>query len=266
MAKGKEGYCHICGKFGKLSFEHIPPHSMGNDKPTKSYKVADIAEMNRSLSLDGRQGLRYHQQQKGIGFQTLCPSCNSYLGKHYVKPYTGCIRELGSIIASEKDDPASVGIHLEAHEINILAFFKHVVSNFCSTTQPNSLLDCKEFLLDCESNDFPSRLRLFMFAVPKADAFVSSGWVRLLLNEDGPKVATLAFIAHYPVGFYLLDADATTAEIDSRRYGCEITPMARQPWGAKPDFALDLPYMTIDGSIPVPITPVDARRPFTVAS
>ncbi len=51
--------CRICHEFGKLSFEHILTHSIGNDKPTKSYKVADIAEANHSLSLDGRHGLRY---------------------------------------------------------------------------------------------------------------------------------------------------------------------------------------------------------------
>ena len=68
-------------------------------------------------------------------------------------------------------------------------------------------------------------------------------------------MVTLAFIASFPVGFYLLDTEMTTARIDSPSYGCEITPMAHQPWGAKPGFTLELPYMTISNSIPTPIKP-----------
>lgn len=64
-----------------------------------------------------------------------------------------------------------------------------------------------------------SRLLLFMFVIPKADVFVSSGWVQLLLNENGPKMATLAFIASFPVGFCSFDTDATAAKIGPRKCG-----------------------------------------------
>ena len=33
MAKAPEGPCHICGKYGKLSFEHSPPEAAFNDRP-----------------------------------------------------------------------------------------------------------------------------------------------------------------------------------------------------------------------------------------
>lgn len=36
------GRCHICGREGKLSFEHIPPRSMGNDHSVRSYRGVDI--------------------------------------------------------------------------------------------------------------------------------------------------------------------------------------------------------------------------------
>ncbi len=31
--KRREGTCHICGCYGPLSFEHIPPHAAFNDRP-----------------------------------------------------------------------------------------------------------------------------------------------------------------------------------------------------------------------------------------
>ena len=226
---------------------------MGNSKPAKSYRVVDIAEKYSTLNPKSTDGVRYHQQQRGVGFETICSNCNSYLGSHYVKAYTGCIGELGALLQEAKDYKDMAGIHLEAHNVPVLAFIKHVISNFCSTTQPGTMLDCRDFLLDCENRNLPDRYRLFMFAVPESGTFVSSGWTQILFNEGDLKTASLAFIATHPAGFYLYDTEASTAKPDPARYGCEITPMAKQPWGAEPRFELDLPYMTISNSFPVPI-------------
>ena len=253
MASKKSGVCHICGKEGPLSFEHIPPHSMGNSKPTKVYRVADIADTHHTLSIANIDGIRYRQQQRGIGFQTICSSCNSYLGKHCVNAYTGCVTELGAILRESKGDQGCTGIHLEGHNVPVLAFFKHVVSNFCNTTQAGTMLDCREFLLDCKSNAFPERYRVFMFALPEDGSLVSSSWMQLWFDKDGIKTARLAFIAMPPVGFYLYDVESSTAMPEASQYGCEITSMASQPWEARPGFSLDLPYMTVVDLIPVPI-------------
>ena len=32
--KDEKGYCHICGEFTKLTFEHIPPHKAFNYTPS----------------------------------------------------------------------------------------------------------------------------------------------------------------------------------------------------------------------------------------
>ena len=256
MSANKSGICHICGNEGPLSYEHIPPRSMGNSKPAKSYRVGDIAEKHGTLDVKRTDGVHYYQQQRGVGFETICRNCNSYLGRHYVKAYTGCISELGTLLQKSMDDEGCTGIHLEGHNVPVLAFIKHVISNFCSTTQPGTMFDCRDFLLDCESRNLPDRYRLFMFVIPKGGPFVSSGWTEIILNESGLKTANLAFIATYPVGFYLYDTETSTVEPDPVRYGCEITPMAKQPWGAEPRFCLDLPYMTINNSIPVPISQI----------
>lgn len=51
MSTNRTGICHICGNDGPLSYEHIPPRSMGNSKPVKSYRVADIAEKHGSTNV-----------------------------------------------------------------------------------------------------------------------------------------------------------------------------------------------------------------------
>lgn len=40
MKKNQEGYCHICGKYGKLTFEHIPPEKALNNSKAMSTRVS----------------------------------------------------------------------------------------------------------------------------------------------------------------------------------------------------------------------------------
>lgn len=253
VAHSKEdGVCHICGKKGKMSFEHIPPHSVGNTQRSKAYSVVEIAEKTGSLNSTVREGIHYQQQQQGSGFATLCPECNSYLGRHYVNEYKDFFLATSDLFISEPFQYDATGIHLETDRANVLALFKHVISNFCTTTQPCTMLDCGEFLLNKESNDFPSRYKLYMYAVPDSNAgFITTGWMQLFTSLDFKSYYTVAYVALFPIGFALLDKDHSTTIPDG--LGCDITTMSQRPWGERPQFAIDLPYMTLERAIPAPI-------------
>lgn len=251
---GKDGVCHVCGKQGKMSFEHIPPKSMGNIHNAKLYNAVEIIAEKKSLDLTDKNGFKYKQQQRGSGFQTLCKECNSFFGANYVEAFTGCIMEFAKIPHSSLVEDGAKGIHLEAHKINVLAFVKQVIANFCAVTNPGSMVDCKRFLLEKESNAFPERLKLFMFAVPdETEGLVSTGWTKLITSKDLRNGFRVASLAYFPVGFYLLDQAASSVE-PNINLGCDITPMAAVPWDDKPRFSIDLPYMTISQGIPHPIS------------
>lgn len=241
--------CHVCGSEGKLSFEHIPPKSMGNNHGVRSYRGVDIIKKAGAFDASSLEGVRFSKMNRGSGVSTLCRDCNSYFGTHYVRIYSRCIGELGAHFLQQPPIEGSRSVHLEGGDVNLLAFFKHVVSNFCATTPYGTMLDCKEFLLDRESNDFPSRYRLYMFAVPNPDSMmVQTGWMTLFTKRGA---YTLAHVALYPVGFTLVDEDAS--DFTPPFLGCDITGMASQGWGDKPDFALDLPLMSLDKLYPMPV-------------
>ena len=245
----KSDRCHVCGREGPLSFEHIPPRSMGNNQGARSYRGVDIIKRAGVFGASAKDGVRFTKMRRGIGVQALCGSCNSYFGTHYVREYTGCMRELGAHFVQHPPADDAPSIHLSGGNVNVLAFFKHVVSNFCSTTPYGTMLDCREFLLDKESNDFPSRYRLYMFAVPDSDSvMITTGWMVLYYANGGS--VTLAHVATFPVGFTLVDVDAS--DFIPPYLGCDITPMASRKWGDCPEFALDLPLMTLDKMLPVP--------------
>lgn len=243
------GRCHICGKDRRLSFEHIPPRSMGNDHSIKSYRGVDIIEKTGGFDTSTKEGVRYAKMRRGAGFRTLCKECNSYLGANYVREFAGCIKELKARFIQDPPSSNAKSIHLEGGRINVLAFFKHVISNFCATTPCGSMADCRTFLLDKESNDFPDRYRLYMYAIPDPNSLmITTGWMTLFSMKG---VYTLAHIAMFPVGFTLLNTAASS--LIPPCLGYEITAMADQKWGVRPNLILDLPLMHLKCMLPIPV-------------
>ena len=246
---GKSQRCHVCGSEGSLSFEHIPPKSMGNNHGIRNYKGVDIIKKEGVFDASSLDGVRFTKMNRGSGVRALCRSCNSYFGTHYVKEYTSYIRELGAGFLQQPPEEDVKVRYIQSGNVNLLAFFKHVISNVCATTPFGTMLDCKEFLLDRESSDFPSRYRLYMFAVPDPDSLmVQTGWMTLFTRQGA---YTLAHVALYPVGFTLVDEDAS--DFIPPFLGCNITDMASLRWGDKPDFVLDLPLMSLDKLYPIPV-------------
>jgi hypothetical protein len=85
MAKSvKSGYCHICGSYGKLSFEHVPPESAFNDQKVVT---PDVKKVFKLTNLDDLNSLSGKQSQRGQGGYTLCGSCNSLTGHWYGANY-----------------------------------------------------------------------------------------------------------------------------------------------------------------------------------
>ena len=69
----KTGYCSICGSFGNLTEDHVPPKSCGN--------VNDVIVRNFYPKYDVE---KYTSSQGGLRFKTICSGCNNtLLGTEY---------------------------------------------------------------------------------------------------------------------------------------------------------------------------------------
>lgn len=76
MAASVKGYCSICGEFGELSQDHVPPKGSANLSRVAITTLADHMGTSRS----GRPVL----SESGVRFKTLCSYCNSTrLGRWY---------------------------------------------------------------------------------------------------------------------------------------------------------------------------------------
>ncbi len=68
------GTCHLCGSYGELSFEHLPPKKAFNNCSVKHYNYfMGITQGNYNNQIS----------QKGLGGYTLCKSCNGNTGSWY---------------------------------------------------------------------------------------------------------------------------------------------------------------------------------------
>jgi hypothetical protein len=82
MGSKYEGYCRLCGKLRKLSFEHIPPKSAFNNHPRILQTLHD--------HLDGRSHSKY---RRGLGKYSLCEDCNNHTGGWYGEAFVNWTKQ-----------------------------------------------------------------------------------------------------------------------------------------------------------------------------
>jgi len=77
----KFGKCHLCGKVGELSFEHVPPRKAFNEKPVVKAKFDEVLGLGPDAQIKGPV------QQRGMGDYTLCLKCNNDTGSWYGRSF-----------------------------------------------------------------------------------------------------------------------------------------------------------------------------------
>lgn len=82
--KHVEGICHICGAYGPLSFEHVPPQKAFNCSTGYMLRGYDAIKMGVVESIPEHSGQHY---QGGVGENTLCGRCNNNTGHWYGAAY-----------------------------------------------------------------------------------------------------------------------------------------------------------------------------------
>lgn len=67
-------YCNICGKYGRLTWDHVPPKACDNYDLVKYGTFFDIQDEDPFYSIS----------QNGIKYRSICSNCNNkLLGSNY---------------------------------------------------------------------------------------------------------------------------------------------------------------------------------------
>ncbi|MGB9647454.1 MAG: hypothetical protein WCB44_20365, partial [Stellaceae bacterium] len=126
MAKVELGTCHICGKYGKLSFDHVPPEAAFNDHRVLRISFEQVSVGQHPDNLRGRY------QQRGAGASTLCVKCNSDTGHWYGTAYADWAAQAMRILLGTSGRP-SLEYPFRLFPLRVL---KQVVCMFFSINSP----------------------------------------------------------------------------------------------------------------------------------
>ena len=219
----KIGKCHLCGKNGKLTFEHIPPEKANNSN--RAHAILGDTLMQHMASTRNPwdlSGLRYKNMQKGMGDYTLCENCNNKTGSWYADDYINFVNTIRYVLTNKINIDKVEAIKIELKEMYPLRIFKQILCMFVSTLHPGFLdeyPDLREFIINKDSRNFNSkkyRISMYILKEPRC------GWSGLnVMMYDNYKIKTVAYMDLYPVG-YLLEINPTE---DKFKYVSDISSM-----------------------------------------
>lgn len=207
MAKNKVvGKCHICGKEGRLTFEHIPPGATYNKQSVKLVNLMDLIKVEHEENALPWELERapFKISQRGRGAYCLCEACNNNTGAWYGMHYKRFVDALMYIYWETRKNADIRSVSLELLAMRPLPIIKQVFAMFCDI---NPLLTdndktVRNFLLDKESNMIDTdKFRIFMYLM-KGGVEKTAGFTASLQIDQGSAIV-LSEIAAVPVGFIL---------------------------------------------------------------
>lgn len=156
MASHIEGICHLCGLFGELSFEHVPPDKAFNNKGLL------FSDINLELEID-RDRVVNIERRKGLGAYTLCKTCNNWTGRVYASSFIEWVKD------------SSLAVKLLGHSNKIqrkwknffpLRVIKQIATMVLTANSENFLKahpELKDFIQNKYSKNLPERYHFFLY-------------------------------------------------------------------------------------------------------
>src|SRR5436309_7376094 len=151
-----EGKCWLCGRWAKLTREHIPPRSAFNDRPLLLY------EMERNSADVGRMAWA-ERRENGLIVVSLCGECNSWCGGQYGSHFVEFIRKIAEPVEKARDG----GQIFVAGIQRPLSVLKAITQSFVSANGPafvGATPWVRKFLRNSRNREWPTDTYLYVFA------------------------------------------------------------------------------------------------------
>jgi hypothetical protein len=120
--KPVEGHCRVCGAYGQLSQEHVPPKRAFNGMP---YIRLDLEQ---AMALGPDEVPEGPKREGGIRFHTLCRQCNNDFGGWYARAFVEWCYQGMTILQRSDGRPRLV----YAHHVYPMRVIKQIITMFFS--------------------------------------------------------------------------------------------------------------------------------------
>ena len=153
MGKNYTGYCRLCGDYGKLSFEHIPPKKAFNDHQQL------LRTMEDHLSDRPNSHSRY---RKGLGKYSLCESCNNHTGAWYGSAFVEWTKQ-GFEYFNKVEGEKVLSLPYYIRPLNVLKRMMVMAAAMSAEVSLDAHRDIRRFLLRPRQRYMPSNYRAFVY-------------------------------------------------------------------------------------------------------
>jgi len=231
----KEGYCHVCGTHGRLSFDHVPPRSAFNDRPVVVAKALEV--IGPGSDLDRVQG---RVQQRGAGGYTLCERCNSLTGKWYGRAFAEWTYQGMCVLASARGE-RSAWCSFRIHPLRVL---KQIICMFFSTDDRmrGANPELVPFVLNREATHMAPSTRVFAYFNPTGRHRQTG--IAAALHVDKGTFDVWNEVSSFPIG-YLLAIDSEPPPgglVDISFFADYRYEDTREFWLKMPIFSIYTPF------------------------
>jgi hypothetical protein len=202
--KKKFGICCICGKEGKLSFEHVPPRSAFNDHPVFEANIKELIG-----NWDGElKSIKGKVHQLGAGDYTLCEKCNNDTGAWYGNAFADWAYQAFRVLNFARGE-SSLYYNFRVFPLRVI---KQIVCMFFSSNGPGfqaSHPDLVRFVLDPRARFLKPSVHIYTY-YNLAPVSRKSG-VASLFNVEKRQGYTFSEISYLPLG-YLMTLDSNVPD------------------------------------------------------
>lgn len=191
-----EGTCHICGTYGKLSYEHVPPSSAFNDKPVL---YTTLLKLLNKEDLDGMTGKKL---QRGAGSYTLCERCNSLTGHWYGDAFADWAHQAVNVITATRGQTTLIH-HFHIFPARII---KQIICMFFSVNSPDFRLahpDLVRLVLNRDAKHLPPNVNIYAFYTMSYRSRSAGVTVRADRVDGAMRFHTISEITFPPFGFLM---------------------------------------------------------------
>lgn len=227
MKQKKMGKCCVCGRYGELSFEHVPPRSAFNKGQYVAIDYMSWIQSNGTWA-------NSKKVSGGLGAYTLCRKCNS-IGGRYGREYKEWAVKFKDALKNHQEDRWE-GVLKGVYPLRLL---KETITLFCSLNGPN-FTDAhpyiRDFIMKKRNNYLEPQLTIMMYL--NTSRFITrTGITGLLKFNEKPNVYVVSEHNFPPFGFALYFGPARYNEIT------DITFFKTYDYDEKTNVYLDLPIL-----------------------
>lgn len=187
MGKKPFGICRLCGEYGKMSYEHIPPKSAFNDQHVVFQTMQDM--------LVGKSHSKFRQ---GIGKYSLCEKCNNSTGGYYGEAYASWARQGMEWLDKFGENPRfSVPFYIKP--LNVV---KQILVMTVAMSSEKTLFyheELRRFLLNKEQRYLPPKYNVHIYFTRVGEPRFASDMVVVNVGKGGSYIE--AEISLPPFGY-----------------------------------------------------------------